>query len=264
MRDYNGFSYRPDYGYEIYQDGKLVHKEQTVRWAACFAAVFRQYYSRNQEVFESTYTLRCRKEFAYGSGNFCVLTKPEIRRILQYMRKTFKISVSFTETAINYIFTFKIVGKPIKHKFILTFSRVFFEFPYNELARDVFRLRELDKFCGISVAHKSFLELFQLVTSSYSNGICNGHSLFRYPNASLPVAKMLEAFEAGISQVQNVYEGDPKLYAGFNISNNNRRIDWDNGFKNRIGRYSDNFKIIRKQKQNDKKNIRRRNRKAVQ
>lgn len=264
MRDYNGFSYRPDYGYEIYQGGKLVNKEKKVQWAACFAEVFRQYYSRNQEVFESIYTLRCRKEFVYESGNFCALTKPEIQRILQYMRKTFKISVYLTETDSNYVFTFKVIGKPIKHKFVLTFSRVFYEFPYNELARDVFRLRALDKFCGINVAHKSFLELFQLVTSSYSNGICNGHSLFRYPNTSLPVVRLAEAFEEGISQVQGVYVGSEELYRELKQSNQNRRIDWDNGFKNRIERYSDNFKIIRKRKQNDKKNIRRRARKAVQ
>lgn len=264
MRDYYGFSYRPDYGYEIYQGGKLVNKETKVQWAACFAEVFRQYYSRNQEVFESIYTLRCRKEFVYESGNFCALTKPEIQRILQYMRKTFKISVYLTETDSNYVFTFKVIGKPIKHKFVLTFSRVFYEFPYNELARDVFRLRALDKFCGINVAHKSFLELFQLVTSSYSNGICNGHSLFRYPNTSLPAIRLAEAFEEGISQVQGVYVGSEELYRELKQSNQNRRIDWDNGFKNRIERYSDNFKIIRKRKQNDKKNIRRRARKAVQ
>jgi hypothetical protein len=180
------------------------------------------------------------------------------------MRKTFKISVYLTETDSNYVFTFKIVGKPIKHKFVLTFSRVFYEFPYNELARDVFRLRELDKFCGINVSHKSFLELYHLVTSSYSNGICNGHSLFLFPTTSLPVTKMLEAFEAGVSQVHSVYEGYEELYQELKMGNNNRKIDWDNGFKNRIERYSDNFKIIRKRKRNDKKNIRRRARKAVQ
>lgn len=264
MRDYNGFSYRPDYGYEIYQGGKLVNKEQKVQLAFCFYEVFKQYYDRNQEVFTSIYTLRCRKEFKYKSGNYCALTKPEIRRILQYMRKTFKISVYLTETDSNYLFTFKVVGKPIKHKFVLTFSRVFYEFPYNELARDVFRLRELDKFCGINVAHKSFLELFQLVTSSYSNGIYNGHSLFCYPNTSLPVTRLTEAFEEGIVRVQDVYAGSQKLYRELKMGHNNCKIDWDNGFKNRIKRYSDNFKIIRKRKQNDKKNIRRRARKAVQ
>ncbi len=264
MKDYNGFSYAPDYGYEIYQGEKLVHAKQKVVWAACFSSVFSQYFSRNQEVFESTYTLRCRKEFVYESGNFCALTKPEIQKILQYMRKTFKISVFLTETDENYVFTFKVIGKPIKHKFVLTFSRVFYEFPYNELARDVFRLRELDKFCGINVAHKSFLELFQLVTSSYSNGICNGHSLFQYPSTSLPVIRLTEAFEKGLSRVQDVYEGSEEIYEELNQSGHSRIVDWDNGFKNRIERYSDNFKIIRKHKQNDKKNIHRRARKAVQ
>lgn len=264
MKDYNYFSYKPDYGYEICQDGRLVRKEQKVQYAACFAHVFSEYYCKNQTVFESTYILRCRKEFVSGSGNFCALTKYEIQRILQYMRRTFKISVYFTETDNNYIFTFKVIGKPIKHKFVLTFSRVFFEFPYNELARDVFRLRELDKFCGINVAHKSFLELFQLVTSSYSNGICNGHSLFRYPNTSLSVARLTQAFEQGVPQVQDVYEGSQKLYYELKQSHNSRQVDWDNGFKNRIERYSDNFKIIRKHKQNEKKNIHRRAREAVQ
>lgn len=264
MKDYNGFAYRPDYGYEIYQSGKLLHAKQHVEWAACFSEVFGKYYARNQEVFESTYTLRCKKKFVYESGNFCALTKPEIQRILQYMRRTFKISVSFTETDSNYVFTFKIIGKPIKHKFVLTFSRVFYEFPYNELARDVFRLRKLDKFCGINVAHKSFLELFQLVSSSYSNGICNGHSLFSYPSTSLPVIRLTEAFEEGISRVQGVYVGSEKIYEELSKSGHSRSVDWDNGFKNRIERYSDNFKIIRKHKQNDKKNIRRRARKVVQ
>lgn len=264
MKDYNSFSYRPDYGYEIRRDGKLVRKEQQVKWALCFSKIFSEYYCKNQVVFESTYILRCRKEFVSESGNFCALTKPEIQRILQYMRRTFKISAYFTETDNNYVFTFKVIGKPIKHKFVLTFSRVFFEFPYNELARDVFRLRELDKFCGINVAHKSFLELFQLVTSSYSTGICNGHSLFMYPSTSLSVTRLTQAFELGVVHVQDVYAGSPELYQELKQSYHSREVDWDNGFKNRIDRYSDNFKIIKKHKQNEKKNIRRRARKAVQ
>lgn len=264
MKNYNRFYYKPDYGYEIYKNKELVTKKDVVFYAVCFSDVFRYYDAKSQEIFESIYTLRCKKKFSYQSGNFCALTKPEIQKILQYMRKTFKISVSFTENDKNYIFTFKIVGKPIKHKFILTFSRVFYEFPYNELARDVFRLRELDKFCGISVSHKSFLELFQLVTASYSDGICTGHSLFRYPNTSLPMSKLAKAFKEGIPRVQDVYEGSSELYKELKQSSQSYRIDWDNGFKNRIERYSDNFKIIRKYKQNEKKNLRRRARKDVQ
>jgi hypothetical protein len=88
--------------------------------------------------------------------------------------------------------------------------------------------------------------------------------LFRYPNTSLPVSKLLQAFEDGFAQVHSVYAGDQELYRELKMGNNNRKIDWDNGFKNRMERYSDNFKIIRKRKRNDKKNIRRRARKAVQ
>ena len=73
------------------------------------------------------------------------------------MRKTFKISVYLTETDSNYVFTFKVIGKPIKHKFVLTFSRVFFEFPYNEIAKDVLRLREIGIFNNINYSHNKEL-----------------------------------------------------------------------------------------------------------
>ena len=74
------------------------------------------------------------------------------------MRRVFDIKIKFAETEENYIIKLEVVGKPVKHKFILTFCRVFFEFPYNEIAKDVFRIREKGTVRGINYANKSFLE----------------------------------------------------------------------------------------------------------
>lgn len=262
MRDYYGFSYRPDYGYEVRRNGRLIDRDEKVQYAACFAAVFRLFYDKNQLDFEGTYKLKCRKNFEYQSGNFCALTKPEIHKILRYMRRAFEMKIHFTETDNDYVFVFRVEGKPIKHKFILTFSRVFFEYPYNELAREVLRLRAKGTIDGINYTHKSFLELFHLVTASYSNSIGNGHSLFSYPCLDVPKSRMHEVFSKGTARVNDVFPGSRDAWEKIKFSSMGRNIDWDTPSDARIKKYSDNFKILRKLKQNEK-GIRRRARKAV-
>ena len=262
MRDYNGFSYRPDYGYELYRDGRLVEREDRVRYAACFAAVFRQFYGRNDMVFEGTYKLRCRKEFVMESGNFCALTKEEILKILRYMRRVFDMKARMVETKDNYVFTFKIIGKPVKHKFVLTFSRVFYEFPYNEWARDVFRLRAKGIVDGIDYSHKSFLELYHVITASYTGGLGNGHSLFCYPTLEISNKVLNDAFEKGLSRVHDVHKESRDAYDRMHRVGTGYRTDWDNRVDTRIMRYSENFKILRKLKTNEK-GVRRRARKVV-
>ena len=262
MRDYNGFSYRPDYGYEVRRNGRLIERDDKVQYAACFAAVFRLFYDKNYLEFEGTYKLKCRKNFVKDSGNFCALTKPEIHTILRYMRKAFDMKIHFTETDENYVFVFRIVGKPIKHKFILTFSRVFFEYPYNELAREVLRLRAQGTIDGINYSHKSFLELFHLITASYTNSIGNGHSIFAMPDLYVTKARMHQVFDEGAARVNHVFPGSREAWNSVKTFNMNCRTNWEEHVEVRMKKYSDNFKILRKLKQNEK-GIRRRARKAV-
>jgi hypothetical protein len=40
MKNYQGFSYQPDYGYELYSNGALIGNAEKVRAAACFSRVF--------------------------------------------------------------------------------------------------------------------------------------------------------------------------------------------------------------------------------
>ena len=83
-RDNTNNSYRPDYGFELYKGEELIDRDQQVRGAACFARVFVLLgRGANNIEYTGTYTVRCRKEFVKVSGNFCVVNKSEIRRILR-------------------------------------------------------------------------------------------------------------------------------------------------------------------------------------
>ena len=156
MRNYNDFSYRPDYGFELYKDDKLLVKQQRVVGAVCFSWVFNflDRHNSNHAIFKGIYTLKCRKNFVERSGNYCVLSKENVIKVMNVIRKNFDIQVNLKETDDNFEFMFTVVGKPIKHKFILTFSRVFFEYPYKEGDGKELEAVQLEK-CSYSSFYKT-------------------------------------------------------------------------------------------------------------
>ena len=260
MRDYGGFWYKPDYGYAIYKEGQRVSYSNKVAGAACFSRVFNFFDGKTTQEFEGVYTLRCRKEFKKGSGNYCSLDKDQVLKMLRYMRTTFKINTKLAETNDNYVIRFKIEGKPIKHKFILTFSRVFFEYPYNEIARDVFKWRQAGPINGRNYCNKSFLELYNRALFTYSNW-GYGHTLFYYPSLEINPKTILQIFDKGAPQVCDVLRGDNTL------ANKLKRLrihDWDSDFEERAVVYAENFQILKDIKDaKNKKGVRRRARKVV-
>lgn len=266
MRDYRNFSYCPDYGYELYKNGTLDRRCEKVNGAACFAQVFNLFYGQNNVIFKGIYTLKCRKKFKKGSGNFCSMNREEVLKIVHFMRRSFEMGISLVETEDNFEFKFTIEGKPVKHKFILTFSRVFFEFPYNEIARDVLRMRALGTVDGICYTNRSFLEMYSVIFAVYQNYVGGGHSLFLYPQIDVRLKIAKERFQENLGRVQSVYPGDEKFYRQLKTSRKTASIDWDEDFESRVALYSENFQIIKDLKNGKKnnKNIRRRARKAIQ
>lgn len=264
MKDYRSFSYLPDYDFVINdEEGRLIEKEGPVKYAACFARVFDIVYGKNT-IYNGIYTLRCRKQFKERSGNYCSLEKPQILKILRYMRKNLDIKIHFTDTPENYVFVFYISGKPIKHKFALTFSRVFYEFPYNEIAKDVLKLRALGNVGGIDYSHKSFIELFHLMVILHQDYWGTGHSLFYYACTDLSSKRMKDMFKTGCSRVQEVYEGDASFDRKFKrYKTRPCEIDWDDDFMPRAIQYSEKFKILKELKNKNEKGIRRRARKVI-
>lgn len=266
MIDYIGFSYRPDYGYAIYdRDGAKIGEKEKINYAVCFSEVF-NIFRRNpyNKIYKATYTLRCRKEFKYRSGNYCALSKIQIQKIIRYMRKAFDIGVNVYETDENFIFTFRIEGKSIKHKFVLTFSRVFFEFPFNEAAKEALFLRELKEYDGIYFGNKSFLEVYNVVCAGYTNIMSSGHSLFYYPTTDLNIKIFKEICKNNIDQVQKVYWGTRDLYNKCTRIESPSKLNWEEPIEKRLPLHSKNFRTIKDYKDAKKKDIRRRKRAGVQ
>ena len=266
MRKYEGICYRPDYGYELKQNGRLVSHAKKVEGAACFARVFNFFDRKTTQEFDGTYTLKCRKDFDPGSGNFCPMSNEQVRKVLRYMRTTFDMGVGLRETEQDYVLTFRIQGKPVKHKFILTFSRVFFEYPYNEMALDVLKLREAGPINGISYRNKSFLDLYHLLHAVYSDYWGGGHALFCYTLREPLLKPLRTAFEEGLPRIHDIYQADNVAYKKIKRWKNGLRgIDWDANFEERAACYAENFEILKQLKNGDKKKkgVRRRARKVV-
>lgn len=243
--DYHNFHYKILYDYKIYQGEELIREFDQVNWV-CFSQAFGQL-REVRETYHGIYTLYFNKKFISGSGNFCVLNKDEIFKVLRYMRKTFDIKAYFKETDEKYIIKLDITGTPVKHRFILTFSRVFYEFPYNEFAKEVFRVRNYGIVDGMTFYNKSFLEVFHLLRFIYKYYIGGGHELFNYPSKSLPSKTLTERFERGEYRVQDVYKGEYKLYNIFPRTHrgNIRNRDWDKGLSRRMHLYVEYYKKLK-------------------
>ena len=150
------------------------------------------------------------------------------------MRTTFEMGVGFKETDQDYVLTFKIQGKPVKHKFILTFSRVFFEYPYNEMALDIFKLRDFGPINGISYKNKSFLDLYHLLHAVYSDYWGGGHALFCYTLREPLLKPLRAAFEEGLPRIHSIYQEDPTASKKIKRWKDGLgRIDWEANFEER-------------------------------
>ena len=258
VRDYNYYSYRPDYGFELYKEDKLVDFAKPVEGAVCFARVFRDLDQKSCTLeYKGIYTVKCRKKFEEKSGNFCALNKSEVLRVLRYMRDSLNVDISMEDTPDNYVFHMNIEGKSIKHKFALTFLRVFYEFPYNEFAKEAFRLRDNDLIPGLK--HMSFLKIFFIICTSFQAYDHMGHSLFLRRPRNLSIKILRQAYKEGKKRVQDVYNGKDIKYNRVNCSwAEFHCLDWEASVEDRLKIYSDNFKLLR-----NEKGIRRRVRKAV-
>lgn len=263
-KNYHGFWYRISYECKVKDSEGRVIMNFSRQAAPCFGNIFDGLWHYKGQFLEGVYTIHCEKQFKNGSGNFCALTKSEVEKVLRYMRKALDIQIHCEDTPDQYNFTFKIAGYPVKHKYVLTFSRVFYEFPFNELARDVFRLRETGTHNGVNYSHKSFLELYNLVSASYGSYPYNGHGLFNAVSIDTHINTLKASFDdSKIFRVNDVLPGKWNLNRGMtSVANDPRKVDWDNNFDTRIVKYSENFKILKTLKQNEK-GIRRRARKAV-
>lgn len=219
----------------------------------CYATIFEYLdtYTPSKNI-EGTYTISCKK--VYTGNNVCLLAKDQIKSVLRYMRTTFQIKTKLEEDKEHYHITFKISGKKVKHKFVMSFSRVFYELPYTLYASEVFRLRKAERYQDVYYKNINFLELYQLVTHAYGNVLgyeTNKLFLEYYVALDVSVKTIQNYINQNNIRIQTCFSKSEFPYRSqYRIKSLNEYydIDWDKNMEERFDHYNKLFKLIKDEK----------------
>lgn len=126
-----------------------------MKTAACFGDIFHS----NKDKLKNKYTIKVYKDgYINNDNNACLLDKKEISNHIKLIKKlvpSFRHKV-IEEGEDGFTIILWINAKLIYHKFILTFVRYIYEFPYNMYLLEAHRLRKYYR-------NASILNLFNLV-----------------------------------------------------------------------------------------------------
>lgn len=156
----------------IYQaSGDLVFENKDLEGQACFSYIFRNV--RNNKKQHIIYSIYISTDPSYiqdnSESNLCILTEEQIRFHMSYLRFISSFKYKITKKFIDDYSGFRIdldlnaIGNV--HKMFLTWIRYLYEYPYNLVLYDSFKLREEKRF----IEKSNYLNIVNFVTVFYSN-----------------------------------------------------------------------------------------------
>lgn len=156
----------------IYQaSGDLVFENKNLEGEACFSYIFRNVKNnKKQHIIYSIY-ISTDPGFIQENreNNFCILTKEQIRFHISYLRFIssfkYKITKKFIDDYSGFRIDLNLNAIGSVHKMFLTWIRYLYEFPYNLVLYDSFKLREEKRF----IERSNYLNIVNFVTSFYSS-----------------------------------------------------------------------------------------------
>lgn len=156
----------------IYQaSGDLVFENKDLESEACFSYIFRNVKNnKKQHIIYSIY-ISTDPNFIQENheSNFCILTEEQIIFHISYLRfiSSFKyrITKKFIDDYAGFRIDLDLNAIGIVHKMFLTWIRYLYEYPYNLVLYDSFKLREEKKF----IEKSNYLNIVNFVTTFYSN-----------------------------------------------------------------------------------------------
>ena len=156
----------------IYQaSGDLVFENKDLGGEACFSYIFNNVRNnKKQHIIYSIY-ISTDPDFIQENheNNFCILTEEQIRFHISYLRFISSFKYKITKKFIDDYSGFRIdldlnaIGSV--HKMFLTWIRYLYEFPYNLVLYDSFKLREDKRF----IEKSNYLNIVNFVTAFYSS-----------------------------------------------------------------------------------------------
>lgn len=151
--------------------GDLVFENKNLEGEACFSYIFNNVKNnKKQHIIYSIY-ISTDPGFIQDNheNNFCILTEEQIIFHISYLRFIssfkYKITKKFIDDYSGFRIDLDLNAIGIVHKMFLTWIRYLYEYPYNLVLYDSFKLREDKRF----IEKSNYLNIVNFVTTFYSN-----------------------------------------------------------------------------------------------
>lgn len=186
---------------ELYQD-------------ACFSTIFHS--EDNGIVQKNKYTIKLYKIGDWlnkkRQNNACMTDRAGIVHHLKILQSVFKFSYHLKEEEDHFTLTITLEGDLIYHKYMLSWVRYLYEYPFNVFLADACKLKGIPGF-----KFESIINLFNLVGAT--SGICQHgtgiHAIgetgwFKALMTTKEIQARLKELEGGHKQINDIF---PVLYA---------------------------------------------------
>lgn len=220
----------------------------------CFSQIF--YQGPNTQKNEYTLEIYIDKA-ADNDDNNCFLTKDELEEHINNIKKLKRFEHTIEECPNKYVIHFTLDAPRVYHKIILSWLRYTYEFPFNMVLYETFKLKKVKGFKRVNT-----FNLFNLIAGSmdYTKHGCNIHAIGEFnkfkkfinwknfnktivkeykrdPNCEInSLVEYLNNYNYNFKYI----EKNPKLKV-----NNSEFWETENEFKNRIKVYRHNLKILK-------------------
>lgn len=218
---------------------------------ACFGAVFRELRAGKHSV---NYTIYIYKglDFAMqdNANNACLLTKKELKSHLKQLQGIVPFEFTIKSTMEHkypcYVVSLKVEDAvSIQHKYILTWVRYAYEYPYNVFLREAINLRKEPEF-----RFESVFNLFNLIGGAFDM-LRGGHSAAYGSNVGFLERKKLAALIVKKDNLNSIFKNEAGKQAM--VSDKDRRSAtslayWDDKqafLESRKPVYLERYKIIK-------------------
>lgn len=256
--------FQKNIGYCSYSTIFSAEGKRTVRKNryACFAEVLNRGVTLQKENYEIFLFTDITPITKCNMSNYCLLTKEQLINHIHQARRLFPFKYKVEETMVEYS-TIEYLGYKVSieldmphiyHKYLLTWIRYAYEYPFNVLLNDVYKLKK-EYFTKENIPN-----LFALVANCYPSGNYNtGHAITPYSRfwdyiiVTLLKEPTLKSSISKVARVNEIYPYKTLKEKPFFVipSTGIQYLEYwldDNYFRDRVEYYTTAYKVLKKTK----------------
>lgn len=213
----------------------------------CFADIFKRVTSHSK-IEVSVYLFKGLEQTKYSRSNACFFSLKEIKNHIKILQNLCSFSFSVKETDKAYIVTLNLKDLlPIYHKYILTWVRYLYEYPYNVLLKDTYKLKRTIP----TFRYQSIATLFNVTLSCYPEYLRSVHHIPYLRNLAVrySTAKLKQILNQDIDQLNNIYLYKENTFVLPSSLDDYTVTDieyWEMGFEERLPVYMNTYKLLNK------------------